>query len=119
MNPQRKPIIAGNWKMNKNIPEAIELVSGLKRELRDEEEIEVVICPPYTALSEVGELLEGCCMSLGAQDLFGNRAELTRVGFQHPCSRIPVAVTSLSGIRKGGNTLEKLTKQLPEKSAAL
>jgi len=70
MNPQRKPIIAGNWKMNKTISEAIELVNGLKRELCDEEEIEVVVCPPYTVLSEVGELLGECCIGLGAQDLF-------------------------------------------------
>lgn len=71
MNPQqRKPIIAGNWKMNKKISEALELVNGLKRELCDEERIEVVVCPPYTALSEVGELLEESCIKLGAQDLF-------------------------------------------------
>src|SRR3989338_68484 len=71
MNPQqRKPIIVGNWKMNKKISEALELVNGLKRELCDEEEIEVVVCPPYTALSEVGELLGECCIGLGAQDFF-------------------------------------------------
>ncbi len=70
MNLLRKPIIAGNWKMNKKISEALELVNGLKRELCDEEEIEVVVCPPYTALSEVGELLGECGIGLGAQDLF-------------------------------------------------
>lgn len=70
MNPQRRPIIAGNWKMNKKIGEAIELVAGLKRELSGEEEIEIVVCPPYTALSEVGELLVSSNIALGGQDLF-------------------------------------------------
>ncbi len=70
MNLQRKPIITGNWKMNQKISEAIELVNGLKRELYDEEGIEIVICPPYTALSELGESLQDSNIQLGAQDLF-------------------------------------------------
>ncbi|MBI1976523.1 MAG: triosephosphate isomerase, partial [Candidatus Omnitrophica bacterium] len=67
---QRKPIIAGNWKMNKKIGEAIELITGLKRELSNEQEIEIVVCPPYTALSEAGELLIHSNIALGGQDLF-------------------------------------------------
>jgi len=70
MNLQRIPVIAGNWKMNKTIPEAIELMTGLKRELSNQSGVEIIVCPPYTALSEVGELLGESNIVLGAQDLF-------------------------------------------------
>jgi triosephosphate isomerase len=66
----RKPIIAGNWKMFKRISEAIELVEGLKRELREVKEVEVVVCPPFTALAAVGKELRGSVLKLGAQDMF-------------------------------------------------
>ncbi len=67
----RKPIIAGNWKMFKKISEAIELASGLKRELYrlNPDEIDMVICPAYTALSEVAEVICGSNIKLGAQNL--------------------------------------------------
>ncbi len=66
----RRPIIAGNWKMNKTISEAIELVNGLKRNLYAVTDVDIVVCPPFTALSEVGELLVDSNMSLGGQNLF-------------------------------------------------
>jgi len=66
----RRPLIAGNWKMNKKVGEAIELVAALKRELYDERAAEIVVCPPFTALSPIGEILEGSTIRLGAQDLF-------------------------------------------------
>ena len=68
----RKTIIAGNWKMYKNITEAIELSNGLKRELfkLDFEAVEVVLCPPFTALSEVAEVLSESDIGLGGQDMY-------------------------------------------------
>lgn len=66
----RKPIIAGNWKMNCTIQEAVQLVTILKRELFSEEKVEVVVCPPFTALSAVSELIEDSPIELGAQDMF-------------------------------------------------
>ncbi len=68
----RKTIIAGNWKMYKTIPEAIELSNGLKRELfkLDKEAIEIVLCPPYTALSEVAEIISESNIQLGGQDVY-------------------------------------------------
>ncbi|MDD5692489.1 MAG: triose-phosphate isomerase [Candidatus Omnitrophica bacterium] len=68
----RKTIIAGNWKMYKNIVEAIELSNGLKRELfkLDFAAVDVVICPPFTALSEVAEVLNESDIGLGAQDMY-------------------------------------------------
>lgn len=74
MNSQRRPIIAGNWKMNKTIPEALELVNGLKRELSNEDGIDIVVCPPFTALSEIGDLLHESNIGLGAQDLFWEKS---------------------------------------------
>jgi triosephosphate isomerase len=67
---QRKPIIAGNWKMNCVTQEAVQLVTGLKRELFEEEKVEVVVCPPFTALGTIGEMIEGSLISLGAQNVF-------------------------------------------------
>lgn len=66
----RKPIIAGNWKLNKTIKEAIELVTLLKRRIGDLQNVEVVVCPPFTALSEVSEILLESDIRLGAQDLY-------------------------------------------------
>jgi triosephosphate isomerase len=66
----RKPVIAGNWKMHKNIGEAIELVNSLKRELADIEGVELIVCPVYTALSDLSDLLVDSNISLGAQNAY-------------------------------------------------
>jgi len=66
----RKPVIAGNWKMNKTIKEAIELVNNLKRELVDIQGAEVIVCPAYTALSDISDLLVDSNISLGAQNVY-------------------------------------------------
>lgn len=65
----RRPIIAGNWKMNKTIHEAIDLVNKIKREVYTLGEIDIVVCPPYTALSEVYEVVMETNIALGAQDV--------------------------------------------------
>jgi len=68
----RKFIIAGNWKMYKTIGEAIELANGLKRELfeLESEAIDIVLCPTFTALSEVSEVIANSNIKLGGQDLY-------------------------------------------------
>ena len=68
----RKTIIAGNWKMFKTIQEAIDLSTGLKRELYKVSnlETEVVLCPPFTVLSEVSEVIIESDIQLGAQDCY-------------------------------------------------
>ncbi|MDP3789764.1 MAG: triose-phosphate isomerase [Candidatus Omnitrophota bacterium] len=66
----RRVIIAGNWKMYKTIPEAIELVNGLKRELAEIEDIDIVVVPSYTALAEVADMIVGSNIELGAQDVY-------------------------------------------------
>jgi triosephosphate isomerase len=68
----RKPLIAGNWKMNKTIPEAVALVRELLircRQIADWPEVEVVVCPPFTALHAVSQELQGSLIGLGAQNL--------------------------------------------------
>jgi len=66
----RKPIIAGNWKMNNTIKEAVELVNGLKRELSNVETVDIVVCPAFTALSDVNEITMDSNIVLGAQNIF-------------------------------------------------
>lgn len=66
----RKTIIAGNWKMYKTIKEGQELVNALKRELYNIENIDIVVCPPYTLLSYLADMLISSNISLGAQDTY-------------------------------------------------
>ena len=64
----RKPIIAGNWKMNMTPAEAERLVAELIPLLKDAA-CEVVVCPPYVDLALVGKLLVGTNIKLGAQSI--------------------------------------------------
>jgi len=72
MNKERKLIIAGNWKMNKTVAEALTLVDDLKRELASVKEVDIVVCPPYTALSEVSKAILDSNIKLGAQNMSEN-----------------------------------------------
>jgi triosephosphate isomerase len=69
MDKERKLIIAGNWKMNKTVAEGLDLVSGLRRELSNVKEVDIVVCPPFTALSEVSKAILNSNIRLGAQDM--------------------------------------------------
>ncbi len=68
----RTPFIAGNWKMYKTNPEAVELVRDLSSLLAGIKGVEVAVCPPFTSLSEVSRLLEetGSYIALGAQNVY-------------------------------------------------
>ncbi|HOX09167.1 MAG TPA: triose-phosphate isomerase [Candidatus Omnitrophota bacterium] len=66
----RKPIIAGNWKMYKTSGEALELVNGLKSELKGESAVDIVVCPPFTAIAKVADALKGSNIGYGAQDMY-------------------------------------------------
>ena len=65
-----KPFIAGNWKMHKTIPEAVQMVKALKEESPQLMDAELVVIPPYTMLSEVKKVIEGSTIQLGAQNIF-------------------------------------------------
>ena len=66
----RTIIIAGNWKMNKTSFEAIELANALRRQLADVTGVTMVLCPPFTALTEVNDVLVESNIGLGAQNLY-------------------------------------------------
>jgi triosephosphate isomerase len=69
MNKERKLIIAGNWKMNKTVAEALDLVNDLKRELANVKEVDVVVCPPFTALESVSKAVLDSNIRLGSQNM--------------------------------------------------
>src|SRR5438270_1949445 len=69
MNKERKLIIAGNWKMNKTVAEGLDLVRGLKIELLNVKEVDMVVCPPFTALAEVSKTVLDSNLRLGAQNM--------------------------------------------------
>jgi len=65
----RTPFVAGNWKMNKTVAEARDLVSTMGPELKNIKAVEKVICPPFVALVAVANLLGGTDIGLGAQNM--------------------------------------------------
>lgn len=65
----RKPIIAGNWKMNNTVAEASNLLGDLIPRVNGIEDVEIVVCPPYLALSTVIELTKGTNIKVGAQNV--------------------------------------------------
>ena len=69
MNKERKLIIAGNWKMNKTVAEGLSLVRDLKRELAGVKEVDIVVCPPFTALESVSKEILDSNLRLGAQNM--------------------------------------------------
>jgi len=65
----RIPVIAGNWKMFKNQAEAAELITALRREVDNQDGVDVVVCPTFTALAASAEALAGSSIGLGAQNV--------------------------------------------------
>ncbi len=66
----RLPFIAGNWKMNKTVGEAVELVRQLKATISGVKDVEVAVAPPFTALAAVHKELSDSSLRLAAQNLF-------------------------------------------------
>jgi triosephosphate isomerase len=66
----RKPIMAGNWKMNKTVTEAVELVRQLKALVADVEDVDIIVAPTFTALQAVSREIEGSNIHLAGQDVF-------------------------------------------------
>jgi triosephosphate isomerase len=66
----RRKIVAGNWKMNKDLGESIELINGLKEKLGSKKpDVEVVLCPPFVSLAIASSLMKGGRLKLGAQNM--------------------------------------------------
>lgn len=66
----RTPIIAGNWKMHKTVAEAIELAHGVCDAVKDIKGVDVVLCPTFTALSSVKNIVGDTQVGLGAQNMY-------------------------------------------------
>ncbi|MBN1368079.1 MAG: triose-phosphate isomerase [Dehalococcoidales bacterium] len=66
----RIPLIAGNWKMNTNLPEAVRLVMQMVPELIKVDNVETLLCPPYISLATTKDLIKSTPIKLGAQNLF-------------------------------------------------
>jgi triosephosphate isomerase len=69
MNPKRKPILAGNWKMNMTASQARELASKLVPLVSGVQDRDIVLGPPFTALAAVAEVIRGTGIGLAAQNL--------------------------------------------------
>jgi triosephosphate isomerase (TIM) len=66
----RKKVIAGNWKMNKDVNEAVSFVKELKTKVTEfPENVDVIICPPFVALASINEIVKDTKIGLGAQNM--------------------------------------------------
>jgi triosephosphate isomerase len=65
----RKKLIAGNWKMNKTSGEAVALAREIVQGAGTRTDVEVVVCPPFTALESVAKVVDGSQVRLGAQNM--------------------------------------------------
>ena len=66
----RVPMIAGNWKMNTTLSEALELVNEMRQGLDQIAHVDKLICPPFISLAAVRELIKGSSIKLGAQNIY-------------------------------------------------
>ncbi len=65
---KRRPIVAGNWKMHKTVAEAVALSHGIASAVAAMSEVDVVVCPPFTALQAVAGALKHTTVGVGAQN---------------------------------------------------
>lgn len=65
----RKKLIAGNWKMNKTSADGVALVRDIVAEVGKQSDVDVVVCPPFTALESAAKALEGSNVKIGAQNM--------------------------------------------------
>jgi triosephosphate isomerase len=70
MNPSRRPLIAGNWKMFHGGRSSVELAHGVVTFARSLPDVDVVVAPPFTALAAVAETIDGSSVKLAAQNLY-------------------------------------------------
>jgi triosephosphate isomerase len=70
----RRPIVAGNWKMNTTLAEALELVAALRPGLETITTVDRVVCPPFISLAAAAELLAGSGVAVGAQNVYAEKS---------------------------------------------
>jgi triosephosphate isomerase len=88
----RRPLIAGNWKMFKTCLEAVETARQLVELIADNTTVDVMIAPTFTSLMPVSDVVKGSCVALGAQNLFWEPKGPIQVKYHRPCSYQPDAV---------------------------
>jgi len=69
----RIPFIAGNWKMFKTVQEAVVFVKELRSAVKDVNDVEIVVAPPFTAVHAVAEAARNSNIGVAAQDLYWER----------------------------------------------
>ena len=70
----RRPVVAANWKMNKTVPEALDLTRELLAQIQLYTSVERVICPAFVALATVAPLASAAGVGLGAQNMFWEKS---------------------------------------------
>jgi triosephosphate isomerase len=66
---ERTPLMAGNWKMNLKLPEALDLVKAVGEHSRELQDVEVMVAPPFTSLHQVREAANGARILLAGQNM--------------------------------------------------
>ncbi|MGA9047746.1 MAG: triose-phosphate isomerase, partial [Dehalococcoidia bacterium] len=66
----RRPLIAGNWKMNTTVDEAVNLVKDMLSGLNELSSIDRVLCPPFISLQVVSEVVKASTIAVGAQNMY-------------------------------------------------
>ena len=66
----RKPIIAGNWKLNKTLKESKALSKEILKKVQDVKNVDILVCPVFTSLSVVDQVIKGSVVKLGAQNCY-------------------------------------------------
>ena len=66
----RKLFIAGNWKMNTTLMEAVDLVNEMKKPLARFDNVDKIICPPFISIAVISEILMDSSIKVGAQDMY-------------------------------------------------
>ena len=70
----RRKLIAGNWKMNKTAADGAALTKDIAAEIGREGSVDIVLCPPFTALESVGSTIGGMSLKLGAQNMSAEKS---------------------------------------------
>ena len=64
-----KKIVAANWKMNKTVAESVDFTKSLAKNLLNLKETGIILCPPFTSLFKIGEILKETSIAIGGQNM--------------------------------------------------